>query len=108
MSDAVDASAREGSTPEGASRAGAKCAHLAYTSPQNRSKQMPPTMHLFADTAGTPDHAKHDTNSDEYLPLVSSAAVFDLKNRVRQPSGSRPPRTPDHLFFIRDDEGGGP
>lgn len=68
---------------------------------------MTPTMPLTADTAGPRDHPRHDADSGVSLPLLSSAAVFDLKNRNRPTSGTRLPGTPDHLFFIREDEGGG-
>ena len=68
---------------------------------------MPPSMPLIAIAGGPPDPTKHAADNDECLPFFSVTVVFDVKIQNRRPAGA-PPRAPDHLFFIRDDEGGGP
>lgn len=66
---------------------------------------MPPSMPLISTAAGSPDHV---TQNKDVLSVITVKVIFDVQVQSRPPLGSRPPRIPDHLFFIRDDEGGGP
>lgn len=62
-------------------------------------------MPEIVSAAGPPDRV---TQKNDALSIVSVKVVFDMQFQSRPSPGSRPPCIPDHLFFIRDDEGGGP
>lgn len=60
-------------------------------------------MPLIVSAVCPSDHATQDSDA---LSFVSVKVVVTFQSG--SPFGPRTPQIPNHLFFLRDDEGGGP